>query len=69
MPFFKKKLADPILLVLGLIFVALWAVGKFVATDWLATYYVDIFGAVGFLLLGFLGLSRANQKMEKPTKE
>lgn len=68
MVFINKKQGDLVLFISGLILVAFWAIGKFIATDWLPNYYVDMFGAVGFLLLGFLGLSRANQKVG-PKKE
>jgi hypothetical protein len=43
--------------------VGLWAIGKFAATNWLPGYYIDMFGAVGFLIVGFLGLTQANQKV------
>lgn len=69
MSLINGKQGEQILLALGLIFVMLWAIGKFVAEDWLPTYYVDMFGAIGFLVLAYLGLSSANQKVKPPNEE
>ncbi|HKK74595.1 MAG TPA: hypothetical protein VJ953_05965 [Saprospiraceae bacterium] len=69
MSLINGKRSQQVLLALGLIFVILWVIGKFVAEDWLATYYVDMFGAIGFLMLAYLGLSSANQKVKPPNKE
>lgn len=60
---FKKGTRSLILLILGLLMVTLWVIGKYISTDWLSTYIVDLCGAVGFLILAFWGLSKANQKV------
>lgn len=60
----KKRLAL-VLIIVGVICVGLWAVGKFLASDWMASYAVNLFGSVGFLLLAYVTLSFANKKMEK----
>lgn len=63
MSLINGKRGTLILFILGLTLVGLWAIGKFAATNWLPGYYIDMFGAVGFLIVGFLGLTQANQKV------
>lgn len=68
MSLINRKRGALVLFILGLMLVGLWTIWKFIATDWLPAYYVDMFGAVSFLLLGYPGLSQANQKVG-PKKE
>jgi membrane associated rhomboid family serine protease len=54
-----------ILVITGLICVAIWAVGSFFVPGWLASYYVTLFGAIGFLLLAYAGVSQMNKRSVK----
>ena len=64
MPVLNKPQLTIGLLSVGVILIALWSIEKLNLVSWFAAYYVDMFGAIGFLIIAYLGIARANQQLQ-----
>jgi uncharacterized membrane protein len=69
MPVLNKPQLTVGLLSAGVILIALWALEKLNIASWFATYYGDMFGAIGFLIIAYLGIAQANQQLKAESEE